>query len=183
MQLILVPAFRDRAGRMGRGHGFGVLTLLLRPKSTGRVSLASADPNDAPVIDPNFLAEPEDVETIVRGMKIARRLVDAPPFAPYRGEETDPGRDAVSDSALADYVRERSHTAYHPVGTCAMGPGPDAVVDAQLRVHGIQGLRVADASIMPTLLGGNTNGPAIMVGEKASDMILGRPALPAADVP
>ncbi|MER2533802.1 MAG: GMC family oxidoreductase N-terminal domain-containing protein [Rhizobiaceae bacterium] len=183
VQLILVPAIRDRKGRMGRGFGFGVLSVLLRPKSTGRVFLHSPDPKAAPGIDPDFFAETDDIETIVRGLRIARRLVDTAPFAPYRGAEIDPGREVESAEGMAAYVREKSHTAYHPVGTCAMGPGKDAVVDATLKVHGISGLRVADASIMPTLLGGNTNGPAIMVGEKAADLILGRPALPADDLP
>lgn len=179
VQLILVPALRDKQGRMGRGFGFGILSVLLRPKSSGRIFLQSTDPKAAPGIDPNFFADLDDVDTIVRGLGIARRLVDTEPFAPYRGAEIDPGREVESEDGMAAYVREKSHTAYHPVGTCAMGPGKDAVVDAELKVHGIAGLRIADASIMPTLIGGNTNGPAIMVGEKAADMILGRPPLPA----
>lgn len=183
VQLILVPAIRDKKGRMGRGFGFGILSVLLRPKSTGRVFLQSADPKIAPGIDPDFLAESDDVETIVRGLRIARRLVETEPFAPYRGAEIDPGREVESADGMAAYVREKSHTAYHPVGTCTMGPGKEAVVDAELKVHGIAGLRVADASIMPTLIGGNTNGPAIMVGEKAADIILGKPPLPADDLP
>lgn len=183
VQLILVPAIRDKKGRMGRGYGFGVLSLVLRPKSTGRVCLASVDPKAAPTIDPDFFSDADDLHTMVQGLRIARRLVETEPFAAYRGAEIAPGRDVEAEDALMAYVREQSHTAYHPVGTCAMGPGGDAVVDAELRVHGIAGLRVADASIMPTLLGGNTNGPAIMVGEKAADMVLGRPPLPADELP
>lgn len=183
VQLIFVPALRDKAGRMGRGFGFGMLSVLLRPKSIGRVFLLSADPKAAPGVDPNLLAEPEDVETVVRGLRIARRLVETEPFAPYRGLEIDPGRDVERADDMTAYVRENSHTAYHPVGTCAMGPGKEAVVDSELRVYGIKGLRVADASIMPTLLGGNTNGPTIMVGEKAADMILGKQPLAADPLP
>jgi choline dehydrogenase len=183
LQFIFMPVFRDAKGRMGIGHGFGLMPIVLRPESRGELKLATADPHDAPLIDPNFLSEGRDVDTLLRGLKIARRLLNARQFDPYRGEEANPGRDVESDSALVDYIRKTAFTAYHPVATCSMGQGPAAVVGADLKVHGIEGLRVADASIMPTLIGGNTNSAAIMVGEKASDLILGRPAPVPANVP
>ncbi|MBX3530084.1 MAG: choline dehydrogenase [Rhizobiaceae bacterium] len=183
LQFIFMPVFRDARGRMGIGHGFGLMPIVLRPESRGELRLASTDPHDAPLIDPNFLSASSDVETLLRGLKIARRLLNAPQFDPYRGEEANPGRAVESDEALVAYIRDTAFTAYHPVATCSMGPGPEAVVRADLKVHGIDGLRVADASIMPTLIGGNTNSAAIMVGEKAADMILGRPAPVPANVP
>jgi choline dehydrogenase-like flavoprotein len=182
LQLIFMPVFRDAKGRMGVGHGFGLMPIVLRPESRGELRLASADPRAAPLIDPNFLSDDRDVETLLAGLKIARRLLNAPQFDRYRGDEANPGRDVASDEAMIDYIRNTAFTAYHPVATCSMGPGPMAVVGADLKVHGIEGLRVADASIMPTLIGGNTNAPAIMVGEKASDMILGRTPPAAANV-
>jgi len=182
VQFILIPAFRDRKGRTGIGHGFGLMTIVLRPESRGEVRLASADPAADPVIDPQFFSRPEDVDTMVRGLRIGRRLLSAPAFDPYRGVETDPGEAVTTEGEWQDFARRTASTGFHPVGTCKMGNDPEAVVDAQLRVHGVAGLRVADASIMPTLVGGNTNGPSIMIGEKAADMILGRPPLPPAAV-
>lgn len=182
LQLIFMPVFRDARGRMGIGHGFGLMPIVLRPESRGELKLASADPRAAPLIDPNFLSAPQDVETLLRGLKLARRLLNAPQFDPYRGEETNPGAPLQGDEALRDYIRQTAFTAYHPVGTCSMEPGRRGVVGADLKVHGMEGLRVADASVMPTLIGGNTNAPAIMVGEKASDMILGRVPPAPADV-
>ncbi|MDR5655354.1 GMC family oxidoreductase [Ruixingdingia sedimenti] len=180
IQIILVPALRNAKGQMGIGHGFGLMASLMRPKSRGRVGLASADPRAAPVIDPNYLSDPDDVDRLARGIRIARQLAEAAPFDAVRGAELEPGPQIRSDADLAQFIRQRAHSAYHPTGTCAMGMGPDAVVDPQLRVHGIRGLRVVDAAVMPTLLGGNTGGPVIMIAEKAADMILGRPALPPA---
>ena len=182
VQFILIPAFRDRKGRTGIGHGFGLITIVLRPESRGEVRLASADPEADPVIDPQFFSAPEDVETLVRWLKIARRLINAPAFDPYRGAETDPGSAVRTDDQWRNFARDTAFTAYHPVGSCKMGNDAEAVVDAQLRVHGVAGLRVVDASIMPTLIGGNTNGPSIMIGEKAADMIRGRLPLPPAAV-
>ncbi|RKJ96711.1 glucose-methanol-choline oxidoreductase [Alicycliphilus denitrificans] len=173
VQIILVPAVHDKkSGHMGIGHGFGLMTSLMRPRSRGRISLASADPRQAPVIDFNFLSAPEDIETLSRGARISRRIAESTPFDKVRGAELEPNPGIWSGSELAEYIRQYSHTGYHPVGTCAMGQGEDAVVDAQLRVHGIEKLRVVDASIMPTLIGGNTGGPVMMIGEKAADMIL-----------
>ena len=143
----------------------------LRPKARGAVELVSADPAAPPRIDPNFLGEPEDLDTMVEGFKLARRIMDAPALRSLR--KSDMFTEGVDgDDAIRDVLRRRVDTVYHPVGTCAMGPDPaTAVVDAQLRVHGLRGLRVVDASIMPTLVGGNTNAPTIMIGEKAVDMI------------
>ena len=182
VQFILMPTHRDATARMGRGHGYALIAIVLRPESRGTVELASADPREAPLIDPHFLEVEEDLDTLVTGIKLARRMLEMPQWDPYRGEEINPGKAVQSDTELREFAREKFVTVFHPVGTCKMGPGPEAVVDAELKVHGIAGLRVADASIMPTLIGGNTNAPAIMVGEKAADMMLGKPPLPAAEV-
>jgi choline dehydrogenase len=182
LQLILMPTHRDKTGRMGFGHGFALIAIVLRPESRGSVSLKSADPKDAPLIDLGFFADESDVTTLVKGVQIARQLLQSAPFDPYRGEEFAPGPQSRSEADLAEFVRNNAVTVFHPVGTCKMGQGPDAVVDAELKVHGLSGLRVVDASVMPTLIGGNTNAPAIMIAEKAADMMLGRPPLPSADI-
>ncbi|MDE2577612.1 MAG: GMC family oxidoreductase N-terminal domain-containing protein [Hyphomicrobiales bacterium] len=161
----------DHARKQHLGQGYSCHVCLLRPKSRGAVRLASRDPRAAPLIDPNFLGEPEDVETLVAGFKITQRIMDAPPLAGLRTRDFYTG-DIRSDEDIRAMLRARVDTVYHPVGTCAMGRDPGRhVVDAQLRVHGLDGLRVVDASIMPTLIGGNTNAPAIMIAEKAADMI------------
>ena len=178
IQYGFMPARRGVGARLiGRGHGYGLVTILLKPKSRGTVSLKTADASAPPAIDLNAFAEAEDLETFLRGYKISRRILEAPAFDRYRVSEARPGAHIQTDEQLADYVRNNAGTIYHPVGTCKMGPGPDAVVDAQLRVHGVRGLRVVDASIMPTIVGGNTNAPTIMIAEKAADVILGRPPL------
>lgn len=147
---------------------------LLRPRTRGQVLLASANPADKPVLDARFLEDREDARTLVRGLKEARRILGMPAMAPYLGDELSPGASAVSDDRIEAYVRQATTTTYHPVGTCKMGPADDpmAVVDARLRVHGIEGLRVADASIMPNIIGGNTNAPAMMIGEQAARFML-----------
>ena len=153
------------------GHGFSVGVTQLRPGSRGRISLRSSDPRDEPRIDPNYLDADEDIETLVEGLRAARRIVRKAPFDDARGEEIWPGEDAESDAELEAHVRETAHTVYHPVGTCKMGDDDSAVVDDRLRVHGVEGLRVVDASVMPTLVGGNTNAPTMMIAEKAADLI------------
>lgn len=182
VQLILMPAHRDDKGRMGIGHGFSLIAIVLRPKSRGYVELASADPKDAPLINPRFFEQDEDVGTLVKGIRIAREMLGASPFDPYRGEELHPGEGVKSDDQLRDFARNNSVTVFHPVGTCRMGEGEGTVVGADLKVHGIKQLRVVDASISPTLIGGNTNSVAIMIAEKAADMMLGKSAPPPIDV-
>ncbi|QDZ29394.1 GMC family oxidoreductase [Noviherbaspirillum sp. UKPF54] len=151
-------------------RGFCVIVTVLRPRSIGRVGLASANPADAPLIDPNFLGHPDDLELFVKGIKIARQIIASPLLDRYRGAERYTGH-ARTDDELRDIVRERADTNYHPVGSCKMGIDEMAVVDPQLRVRGIAGLRVVDASIMPTLVGGNTCAPSIMIGEKGAQLI------------
>jgi choline dehydrogenase len=162
------------------GHGFAISPVGLYPRSRGRLTLASADPFAAPSIDPNLLSEPEDAQPLVRGLRLVRRIFGSPPFAPYRASETSPGSAAQSDAELIAYIRAAAYTVHHPVSTCRMGSDPLAVVDAQLRVAGIESLRVADASVFPSIIGGNTNAAVVMVAEKAADMMLGRAPLPPA---
>jgi len=150
---------------------FSMSTTQLRPESRGEVRLASADPFDDPIIDPNYLDEPADLETLVEGLRLVRRIAGAGALSDHRGEEVWPGEDVQMDAALRAYVREHATTVYHPVGTCKMGHDAMAVVDDGLRVHGVDGLRVVDASVMPEIVGGNTNAPTIAIAEKAADLI------------
>lgn len=153
------------------GHGYSCHVCLLRPKSRGSVTLASGDPFAAPLIDPNFLAERDDVDRLVRGFKLMRKILNQPALAGYRGRELAASGDAQTDAQIEQFIRGYADTIYHPVGTCRMGPGASDVVDASLCVRGVQGLRVIDASIMPTIVGGNTNAPVIAIAEKAADLI------------
>jgi len=153
--------------------------ILLHPQSRGWMTLRSADPRDPPAITLNNFSESADLRTARDGIRIARRIYRTPPQSDLTGEEILPGEALQSDAELDAHIRRTAQVTQHPVGTCSMGHGSMAVVDPQLRVHGIIGLRVVDASIMPTVPGGNTNGPTIMIAEKAADMILGRPPLPA----
>lgn len=153
------------------GHGYSCHVCLLRPKSRGSVTLASADPMAAPLIDPNFLAAREDVERLIAGFKIMRGILNQPALAGYGGKELAASRGAQTDAQIEAFIRSHADTIYHPVGTCRMGSGPMDVVDAQLRVHGLRGLRVVDASIMPSIVGGNTNAPVIAIAERAADLI------------
>lgn len=153
------------------GEGYSLHVCNLRPKSRGEIRLHSADPFAAPDIRAGYLTDPEDIEHMLRGVRLARRIFAARAFDAYRGVEIVPGRDVQSDDDLRHFIRSKAETIYHPVGTCKMGSDPLAVVDAGLRVHGLSGLRVVDASIMPLLVGGNTNAPTVMIAEKASDMI------------
>lgn len=154
------------------GHGYSCHVCLLRPRSRGTLRLASADPQVAPLIDPAFLQDPDDVARLMRGFQLMRHLLGQSALARHGGRETAPSADAQTPEQIEQFLRRHADTIYHPVGTCQMGPGPDAVVDARLRVHGVAGLRVVDASVMPRVVGGNTNAPVIMVAEKAVDMIL-----------
>jgi len=162
--------------------GFTFHVCQLRPESRGRVGLRSSDPFDDPAIFANYLSAEEDRRALREGVRMMREVASQPALDPYRSEELFPGEDIQSDEAVDAWIRATAETIYHPVGTCRMGADGDpmAVVDSQLRVRGLKGLRVVDASVMPTLVSGNTNAPTIMIAEKAADMILGRPA-PAPD--
>ncbi|MFM6985988.1 MAG: GMC family oxidoreductase [Hydrogenophaga sp.] len=155
------------------GHGYSCHVCLLRPKSRGTLRLASSDPQVAPLIDPAFLQDADDVARLVRGVKAMRVLLQQPALARHGGVESAASRDAGSDAHIEQFIRRHADTIYHPVGTCRMGPdaAAGAVVDARLRVHGVGALRVVDASAMPRVVGGNTNAPVIMMAEKAVDMI------------
>jgi choline dehydrogenase-like flavoprotein len=161
----------DHGRRTVFGHGYSCHVCLLRPLSRGSVTLAGPDPHAAPVIDPNFLGEHDDVERLVRGFKLMRLILKQPALARHGGRESEDSARARSDTEIEQFVRDHADTIYHPAGTCRMGTGPLDVVDAQLRVQGMQGLRVVDASIMPRLVSGNTNAPVIAIAEKAATMI------------
>ena len=158
---------------LSRESGMTCYAHPMRPESKGHIHVVSSDPSRAPAIHFNFLSSPVDAALTVTAIRIARSVMNAPAMAPFRLTETAPGAALTTDDEILDWVRRSAETTYHPVGTCKMGSDPMAVVDARLRVRGIQGLRVADASIMPTLTSGNTNAPCIMIGEKAADMVLG----------
>ncbi|ADH91588.1 glucose-methanol-choline oxidoreductase [Ancylobacter novellus DSM 506] len=173
VQFHLYPFSTDRKDRPEL-HPFSAFTLTvcqLRPYSRGEVTIQSSDPLAAPLINPRYLTDPRDGQTIAVGLRVARLVAQTQPLAKLIKCERDPGPDVQSDEDLLSFLKAKAMSVYHPVGTCMMGHGPDAVVDDKLRVHGVSGLRVADASIMPTLISGNTNAPSIMIGEKASDLL------------
>ncbi|GAA0002039.1 choline dehydrogenase [Bradyrhizobium diazoefficiens] len=171
IQLHFIIAMLDDHGRKKHKEaGFSCHVCLLRPKSRGSVWLKSADPLAAPMIDPNFWGEAEDLETMVAGFKTTRRLMETPAMRALQKKDMFTS-DVKTDDDIRAILRNRVDTVYHPVGTCKMGTDAMAVVDPQLKVHGVEAMRVVDASIMPTLIGGNTNAPTIMIGEKAADMI------------
>jgi choline dehydrogenase len=159
--------------KIARQSGVTCYAHPMRPESKGHIHITSADPLRPPAINFNFLSSPIDAELTVRAVRIACSVMHAPAMAPLKVTEIAPGNQRTSDDAILDWVKQAAETTYHPVGTCKMGADPMAVVDHRLRVHGIDGLRVADASIMPVLTSGNTNAPSIMIGEKAADMVLG----------
>ena len=169
--------YSDHGRKIANEHGFMAYFNLARPESRGTIMIRSTDPRQHPSIQPNYLDAPEDVRTMRDGIKIGRQILAQKAFDPYRGTEYGPGSHAKSDADVDSYVRQTAETIYHPVGTCKMGSDPLAVVDSRLRVHGVQGLRVIDASIMPRLVSGNTNAPTIMIAEKGADFILGRQSL------
>ena len=172
IQLHFVPALVDDHNRkILWGTGISCHVCLLRPKSIGSLGLNSANPLDPPRIDPAFLTHADDMPRLIKGFKAMRSIMEAPPLN-GRHEEDIFGQGMTDDAAIEQELRHRSDTVYHPVGTCKMGMDEMAVVDAQLKVKGIENLRVVDASVMPTLIGGNTNAPTIMIAEKAADMIL-----------
>jgi choline dehydrogenase len=158
--------------RIAKQSGFTCYAHPMRPESKGSIHIAAADPQRPPAINFNFLSSPPDAELTVRAIRLARAVMTAPAMAPLQVSEVAPGAERTTDDEILDWVKRAAETTYHPVGTCKMGSDPMAVVDSELRVHGIEGLRVADASIMPTLTSGNTNAPSIMIGEKAADLVL-----------
>jgi choline dehydrogenase len=157
-----------------KSHGYQPLVNVQRPESLGAVLINSADPRKAPDIDPNYLAAPEDIRILRDGVKIGREILAQRAFDPYRGPELSPGAEVKTDAQIDDYLRRNCHTQYHPVGTCKMGSDSMAVVDHALKVRGLEGLRVVDASVMPTMVSANTNAATIMIAEKGSDMIADR---------
>jgi choline dehydrogenase-like flavoprotein len=161
----------DHGRRTVFGHGYSCHVCLLQPHSRGRLMLASPNPLAAPSIDPAFLAERDDVNRLVRGVRLMRRVLQQPALAGLGGRELGESAQATTDEQIESFIRKHADTIYHPVGTCRMGPGPLDVVDARLRVRGVEGLRVVDASIMPRIISGNTNAPTIMIAEKAADLI------------
>lgn len=183
LQLHFVAAvLQDHGREKSPGHGFTVHLCQLRPESRGYVGIRSADPRDHAVIQPNYLDAELDRRTMRDGIRLVRDLLRQPAMRPYLGDELEPGAARVSDDAIDAWVRAKAETIYHPVGTARMGTDDGAVVDARCRVRGIGNLRVVDASVMPTLVGGNTNAPTIMIAEKISDDILGKAPLPAQHV-
>ena len=171
LQFHIIPGRKSHRGRMLEyGHGVSLHTCVLRPESRGSVTRST--PEGAPDIDLGLLTHDVDLTRLLRGVRMARAILQQTPMARHGLTEIIPGVGAQSDDDLRAFIRANARTVYHPVGTCAMGTGPQAVVDPRLRVHGVKRLRVVDASIMPTIVSGNTNAPAIMIAEKAADMIL-----------
>jgi choline dehydrogenase len=175
VQLFVFPYSTDRTDpSLHRFSGFTMSVCKLRPESRGLLTIKSPDPSVGPAIQPNFLERESDISTMLDGMKLIRRLADTPALSRWIRAEHDPGPACASDDDLVDFLRNKAHTVYHPAGTCRMGRDPEAVVDHELRVHGMQNLRVVDASVMPVVTSGNTNAPVIMIAEKTADAILGR---------
>jgi len=173
IQIHFLPFSTDKMGeRLHPFSGFSASVCQLRPESRGSLRIRSADPATAPEIRINYLATEVDRTANIEGLKILRRILRAPALQPYVMEEVDPGDRARSDEDLLNHCRARGSTIYHPTSTCRMGSDPLAVVDQRLRLRGVEGLRVVDASIMPNLVSGNTNAAVVMIAEKAADMIL-----------
>jgi choline dehydrogenase len=178
IQFHFLPGSGLEAGVTQLGeHGCTLNSCFLRPRSRGTVRLASADPRAHPLIDPNYFAEEYDLKTSIAGFRLAREIMAQPAFRPFVRAERQPGPEVESDADLMAYARQHGKTDYHPVGSCKMGVDEAAVVDPELRVRGLQGLRVCDSSIMPRLVSSNTNAPTIMIGEKAADLVQGVSAL------
>jgi len=177
VQLHFVPAQLDDHGRNRlAGHGFTIHACVLRPLSRGSIVLRSNRPEQAPRIHARYLSEAQDLKVLLEAVGVSRQIVQAEPFKPYRGPEVFPGQDVTTPQGIEQMVRRKAETIYHPVGTCRMGDDAASVVDPQLRVRGVEGLRVIDASVMPRLIGGNTNAATIMIAEKAADSVLGEAA-------
>ncbi len=180
LEILFAPSFFvEHGARNPPGHGYWIGVVLLHPESKGSITLRSINPTDPPKIQANYLASENDVKVLIEGLKRCRQIGQASAFAPYRGPEFLPGKGVQSDEDLAEFLSSRAETLYHPVGTCKMGSDPLAVVDAELRVIGLEGLRVADASVMPSIISGHTNAPVIMIAERAADLIKGVALSPA----
>lgn len=172
LQLHFVPAYFLNHGFIKpKNHGFSCIPTLLYPQSQGRITLRSSAPLEPPAIQPNYLASEADLQLLVKGVELARKIIQTKAFDAVRGEEIAPGAQVQQQDEIAYFIRNNAETLYHPVGTCKMGNDPMSVVNSSLQVHKIQGLRVVDASIMPTIIGGNTNAPTIMIAEKAADLM------------
>lgn len=173
MQYHFAPSYYVQHGFKNpkTGNGFGMGATLITPHSRGDVKLASADPNDKPLVDPNYFSDERDIQTMLRGSNIAKHILQQKAFDPYRGSIFIPDREDMPENEMIAFLREYSETLYHPVGTCKMGNDAASVVDDQLRVHGIERLRVADASVMPVITRGNTNAPTMMIAEKAAEWV------------
>lgn len=183
LQLDFSPAALTDEGELAAvAHGFQTHCGPLRPKSRGSVRLRCADPRSAPEIRYNYLDHDDDWEVMRAGVRLTREIHRQPALDRFRGRELNPGDSIRDEAGIDDFIRRATKTVYHPVSTCRMGSDSTSVVDAQCRVHGIESLRVVDASVMPLITSGNTNAPTIMIAEKAADMILGKPPLPSADV-
>ncbi|MCA1991818.1 MAG: choline dehydrogenase [Coleofasciculus sp. S288] len=172
LQLLFAPVYYvDHGFTQPEGHGFTIGATLLHPKSNGSITLRSSNPLESPMIQPNYLASDADLKILVEGVKLARQIARARAFDSVRGEELHPSSKVQQDEEIGAFIRNKAETLYHPVGTCKMGNDLMSVVNDQLEVYGVQGLRVVDASIMPFIVGGNTNAPTIAIAEKAADLI------------
>jgi choline dehydrogenase-like flavoprotein len=178
VQFVFQPAARPKPTfPLPVGHGYAISPVTLYPKSRGSVTLQGSDPRSPPLIDPKLLSVEDDIRPLIRAVKLSRRILATPFFARYRASEIAPGTGVQSDDEIADFIRSTSYTVHHQVGTCRMGSGAEAVVDPQLRLLGLSGLRVVDASVIPSIVGGNTNAVVVMIAEKAADLIRQRPLL------
>ncbi len=178
VQFVFQPAARPRPSfPLPIGHGYAISPVCLYPKSRGCVTLQGSDPHAPPLIDPKLLSVDADIEPLIRAIKLSRRILATPNFARYSATELAPGERVQSDAEIADFIRSTAYTVHHQVGTCRMGSDADAVVDLELKLRGVSGLRVADASVIPSIVGGNTNAVVVMIAEKAADLIRQRPLL------
>ena len=178
VQFVFQPAARPKPSfPLPIGHGFAISPVGLYPKSRGRITLSGPDPHAPPLIDPALLSVETDILPLIRAIRLARRILATPNFARYHASEVAPGAAMQTDADIAEFIRASAYTVHHQVGTCRMGTAADAVVDPQLRLRGLQGLRVVDASVIPSVIGGNTNAVVVMIAERAADLIRGRTLL------